>query len=251
MIVKDNGKDFELIRQHDHAFVSYQIARHWQLDFFPCLERRQEVLTAIRNHDCAWIPLDAELKWDSSQKQPCNFTAYPWKEKLQAYRQGISQVEKKTRYGAILVSLHYASFLEAAEPNPVITAFIREEKQRREKLCGGLELEEDSEMVRQHFLLLQFSDDLSLFICMSKKEGDTREVIPWFRNGFRQSFSFAPNGFTASWQEREKVKVNPFPLEGPLTVLLPSYLLKKSEASEEKPKWQQTKKRLNRFTFTP
>ncbi|MRH45160.1 DUF3891 family protein [Aquibacillus halophilus] len=218
MIIRHTPKYLELTNQHEHAYISYEIAQHWKTDYYPYPKRKSEVNYAIRNHDCAWIPLDKHLLWNKEKNEPYDFVSFPLHTKLNAYHNGIREVEKETKYGAILCSLHYTSFLSKESDDNGINKFLEKEQQYRMYLLQQLNLNQTDEQILQHLDLLQFCDDLSLYICLNKPGARKEEEFPWFRDGFRQKFLFAANGMKADWISEDKIKLDPFPFEIPFTL---------------------------------
>jgi hypothetical protein len=122
-----------MITQHDHANISGQIAQNWKGDYFKDVERKEEVLLGIREHDRGWIEPDSAPLWNSIQLKPYDFVEYPLESKVVFYKKGIDEVETISIYAGLLCSAHYASFLQYEE-NPIATKFMDEETTRRLRL---------------------------------------------------------------------------------------------------------------------
>lgn len=233
MIIQEKETEWEIIKQHDHAFVSWQAAVNWNPSFFPYDSRREEVLLAIRNHDRAWIPLDDQSRWNEKKEEPYGFTTYPLEDKLAAYRKGIDETEEMSAYSALLCSMHYSSFFPEKESNPDnLKQFLEDEKQRRKNIHGHLKQELTNEEVTEHLKMLQFGDDLSLYICLNSPGVRKEDEFPWFRDGFRQRFSFAPSGIKAAWSNESIIELSPFPLLEETEITVPVYHIKKTSNKE-------------------
>ncbi|SDK23784.1 DUF3891 family protein [Sediminibacillus albus] len=248
MIIKKLNGKLEIIKQQDHAYLSYQIANHWNKEEFPYPELKQEVLFAIRHHDRAWLSLDRELTWNEQKNRPFDFTDYPLTEKLQAYSQGINEVEECSPYGAILCSLHYSSFFKNNQEAEA-AVFWQEERKRRQRLGAEVNIHNLEAKIERHVTLLQFCDDLSLYSAMNTPGISKKNELSWFQNGFRQRFSFAPNGMEAAWLDEKQIQVQPFPFEAPFTVRLPfkQTSLNRSEAEGD---WYEDKGDIRTITYT-
>ncbi|WP_171038158.1 DUF3891 family protein [Aquibacillus sediminis] len=222
LIVRDNEVGYVVVKQHDHAIISYQIAQQIKNEDFSYQERKQDVLYAIKYHDRAWIPLDQYVRWDEDNR-PYDFNSYPMEEKLHAYKQGIKEVEQVNPYSALLCSKHYLSFFEQASIDQVIEQFIDHEQKRCDQLTQYLKFGETEHMVLNHLKLLQFCDDLSLYICINKPGATKKEEWPWFRNGFRQFLPSVNGQITAYWLDESTVQLKPYPFDKAISIILPYY----------------------------
>ncbi|WP_077623861.1 DUF3891 family protein [Sediminibacillus massiliensis] len=232
MIVNHVGKEIELIKQHEHARLSCMIAEHWQKEHFPSSDYREDILYAARHHDRAWIPLDQELLWNPQTNSPYDFTSYPFQEKLSAYTNGIDEVEAETAFGAILCSKHYSSFFQKKKDQPaMIDRFLEQENARQNRLRQQVGIHNENQL-EQAFKLLQFCDDLSLYACMNAPGTAKADEVPWFREGFRQRFSFAPHGLMAEWMNEQDIRVTPFPFKQIFAYEIPFKKILKHEDTE-------------------
>lgn len=84
-----------------------------------------------------------------------------------------------------------------------------------------------------HFRRLQFCDDLSLYVTMQEGGTPKEKEVSWFKNGFRQSFDFAPDGMIAHWVDESHVSIDPFPFQAPFEVKVP-YKMVAKQAIQEK-----------------
>jgi hypothetical protein len=215
MIVRERERDFIMIRQNDHALLSGDLARHWKEAYLPAAERRNDVVLAVAEHDRGWIGLDDTPVWDDAENAPCGFIRYPLLPKLAFYRKGIDEAEEMSPYAAILCSMHYSSFFRNAS-QPAALRFVEAEKKRRDRLeryCGIRDAEERSRL-QEHLRILQFCDDLSLFVCLNEPGAGKDRLHPWYREGFPDSRDLAfmqGNRIIARWEGKSTVIVTPFP----------------------------------------
>lgn len=244
MIIRQTVRDIECIKQHDHAYISGEVAKHW-------LEPVQsEVYVAVLEHDRAWIPLDQIIKYDADRGLPHDFISYPLENKLTAYTRGLDEVQEKSLYAALLCSKHYCSFFSGSITEKTeVQEFLEQEQKRQQEICESVEI--NAKQLAEDFKLLQFCDDLSLYVCMNNPGITKSEEVSWFKNGFPQSFSFAPNGIQAKWVDDKQVSLDPFPFVEPLTISFSVYSLPMSllEEQDEQIQLDQLQKKTQTVTF--
>ncbi|WP_181350815.1 DUF3891 family protein [Thalassobacillus sp. CUG 92003] len=221
MIVNRLEDGFVLITQHHHALASGTMVRNWKEKYLIRSKVREEADWAVAEHDRAWIPLDRHPLWNERKEQPFTFVDYPLKEKLAAYKRGIDEVEQRSAYAAILCSSHYQSFFSSGSQDADIRHFLDHETTRQERLFRTMEMNLPQDIYDLHFKRLQFCDDLSLYICAQQPGVAKEDELPWFKDGFRQHFEFAPDGMIAHWKDESTVSVDPFPFERPIEVSIP------------------------------
>ncbi|MFP7493253.1 DUF3891 family protein [Terribacillus saccharophilus] len=233
MIVRrnDEGKTV-LIPQHAHAAISGEIARHWRQDDPESPVQRPDVIMAIEQHDRAWIPLDEVPREKPDGDGFYSFVDYPLTDKLRAYQQGIMEVREQSRYAAILCSRHYGSFFPDDTDDEHIKAFLDREKGLQQADKETLTAVDQATLdADQKFL--SFCDDVSLYLCMNIPGASKDEEVNWFRDGFKEKFTFAEK-ITGEWVSTDKVKLSPSPLEEALQVVIPQYILEDGKFREEK-----------------
>ncbi|MDR6226145.1 DUF3891 family protein [Desmospora profundinema] len=206
MILRKTDDGMDLIRQHDHGWVSGDFAEHWK-------ERPpSSVRFAIRYHDVGWESLDRTTTWNPESGRPFTFVDHPMQEKIVAYRKGVDWVEERDSYAACLCSRHYASFFEKATDEMAIR-FLQDEQKRQERLERKMDKETRSRLAPD-LALLKLCDDLSLFLCFNPP-GENRH--PWYRDGFHyQGQRFYPH-----WEESHTLRLDPNPFSASFTVRIP------------------------------
>ncbi|MFP7477235.1 DUF3891 family protein [Terribacillus saccharophilus] len=233
MIVRENneGKTV-LIPQHDHAAISGEIARHWRKDDPDSPTQRPDAIMAIDQHDRAWIPLDEVPKRKPDGKGFYSFIDYPQDDKLRAYQQGIMEVREQSRYAAILCSRHYCSFFSDDTDDQQIKAFLDREYGLQQADLQTLTSAEKATLdIDQK--MLSFCDDVSLYLCMNQPGVSKEDEVSWFRDGFREQFSFADK-ITGEWVSSEEVRLTPSPLESPVRVMIPQVVVDGDNFRKEK-----------------
>lgn len=215
MIIYEGENSFIMISQHEHAKVSGEIAQNWKDEFFYGIDRKEEVVLGIYEHDRGWIDLDAVPLWNDEQQKPYSFIDFPLEAKVTCYKKGINEVEKMNEYASLICSLHYASFFQ----NDVTSTgrqYLMEEKKRQQYLLNVLGIEDKENILRYHLNMLRFCDNLSLFICLNQPGVNEH---PFFRDGIPQTFPFSNNKqIHTQWMNPSTVALSIFPLENELQV---------------------------------
>lgn len=213
MVVTEINDNIFFFEQHEHAQLCGRIAEEWRDEYFFGEERRKSVEYAIYEHDNGWIELDRKPIFNQKSKLPYSFVDHPLKAKLHGYTVGIDRIEEKDRYAALLCSLHYCSFFESYT-NGRGKDFLTNERKRQEQLREALSVEKNDVPLKFHYDLLQFCDNLSLYLCMNRPGVLKKDEFIWFRNGFSQRFAF--NNYKriiAHWLDENTVTLNDFPFK--------------------------------------
>ncbi|QJC51617.1 DUF3891 family protein [Paenibacillus albicereus] len=219
MIVRDGGDSFVLIRQHDHAAVSEQLARALAPELLPPDSLRAGVVYAAAQHDRGWIELDETPIWNDAAGRPYAFEDYPLLPKIAYYRRGIDEVEAVSPYSALLCSLFYQAFFESLE-GEACEAFRSAEQVRQRRLM--MNLRADPERTRLDLLRLQLLDSLSLYVCLNEPGAAGRDEHPWYREGFPAADGLLPHGrrLRASWIDEQRLLLSEKALLGETKVEL-------------------------------
>ncbi|WP_301953170.1 DUF3891 family protein [Paenibacillus tritici] len=206
-----------MTKQHEHGLLAGEFAKWFKEEHTPAEGRRAEVLWAVSNHDRGWIDLDETPFWNDAEGLPYSFLDFPVVPKLTFYRRGIDEIEAQTPYGALLCSSHFERLIEVSgEECPELTQYLQDEADRRARIHRGLEQSKPLEEGELYYdaRLLQFCDDLSLFLALSKPGSIESEKHPWFVDGFSGSeeFSFTSGrAIEAEWQDTTTLTLTPFP----------------------------------------
>jgi hypothetical protein len=218
LICREQDGAFVMIKQHEHGRIAGEFAANFREDNVPETIRRAEVLRAIGNHDRGWIDLDETPFWNDAEGAPYSFIDFPVVPKLTFYKRGLNEIEADTPYGALLCSLHFERLIEVSgEDSPELTAYLKDEAERRDRIHR--ELEQNEEPLGEAELyydarLLQFCDDLSLYLGLNEPGSPKSQEHPWWADGFSGSedFSFTSGRvITAEWQDASTLMLEPFP----------------------------------------
>lgn len=246
MIVCEREHSFIMITQHDHAKISGEIAQNWKDDYFSGLERKEEVVRGIYEHDRGWIEPDAAPLWNDSKQKPHSFMDFPLDLKVAYYKKGIAEVENMSKYAGLLCSLHYVSFLQYEE-DPIGTKFVEEEITRQLHLlkqCGILGKMGKEKLLQHHLNILKFCDNLSLYICLNEPGAMKGKEHHFYKDGISPIFPFANNKpIQVKWADQETVCLSVSPLDKEVHVKLLFKEVKKEDIK--------TNGLLSAYTKTP
>jgi len=222
MIVRERDETFILIEQNLHGLLAEQIMCNWKKDLFPEPAVRQSVLTAIRLHDVGWEPFDQEPFWNDSKQAPYRFTDFPLPSKIVLYEYGIDRVEAIDRYAAMLCSEHYSHFINQQD-GQASADFLEREERRRKRLSGSMD-HFDSKLFQEHYALLQFGDNFSLYACVNEPGVSKDKEHPFFVNGIPspETLNGLPHHRLAiRFTDHATVAVEDFPFAAPFRVSYP------------------------------
>lgn len=239
MICREQDGDLIMVKQHEHGLLAGSFAEYIKDEHIPGEERRTGVLWAISNHDRGWIDLDETPFWNDALGSPYTFIDFPLVPKLTFYRRGLDEIEAETPYGALLCSLHFERLIRiSGEACGELTAYLKVEEERRARIQYHLNKSHplaEGELHRDA-RLLQFCDDLSLYLALSEPGSPKSKEHPWFRQGFSGSeeFSFTSGRvITAEWQDPSTLLLDPFPFTRNIEVAFKGRRFPKAEAERK------------------
>ncbi|MGM0845606.1 MAG: DUF3891 family protein [Bacillota bacterium] len=220
MIIREAFNSFYIIKQHDHAFLSGEIVKHFNREFLIAKQAFDDVLYAAFEHDRSWISLDETPIWNDRSHKPYTFADYPLLPKLAFYTIGLDEIEQANPYSSLLCSMHFSSFFTSST-NKDCLHFLKKERERQEKIKEELP-NINEELLLQHFRLLQFSDNLSLYLCMNEPGVQKEDEHPWFKKGFKntETLHLSNRPLIAQWLNFNEVIMHPFPFESDFQVFL-------------------------------
>lgn len=225
MIIRDSESHFTMTTQHDHAILSGEIAKFFEPSYFGDTTFIDGLLLAIRENDRGWIGLDETPIWNDNINAPFSFMNYPIYPKLPMYAKGISEVEKMNDYAGLLCSIHYTSFGHIRKSkHPDCIEYMNNEINRQQRINKKLNYP-DSDIVTNHYRLLQLCDELSLYVCLNKEGASKNEEHPWYKDGFETMIG--TQKFIAEWISETEIRITPFPFNHSFkTVLLTKHVQK-------------------------
>ncbi len=222
------------MEQDRHAHISGTLAGAWRRDLFLMQEQFNKVGLAITQHDRGWADLDEHILLHYETNKPLSFVDYPIKKKIDAYTQGVDEMEAIDEYSALLMSLHYTSFFRG-KIDRIGCEFTNKEEKRQRRLHSHFSFDDrEKQGLHFHFQLLQLCDNLSLYVCMNEWGVKKEQEVLWFQDGFPQQLVPLGNEkIQAQWQSEHEVFLNPFPFyKDEITVSIPYKYFEKNEIKQ-------------------
>jgi hypothetical protein len=180
-----------LVTHPDHANLAGAFAERWGNDLFLRPEPREHVLRGIARHDDGWAARDAAPQITRQGKPSAFSTELVGKysafeeidlaDYLAVRDSAVRLIAAEDAYAAILISMHtYSLLTEHADRSTIIPAqlplldeFLAGQKvlqgSLRKQIASNPSLPPDQKTenaIRDHFHLLQASDNLSLLTCV-------------------------------------------------------------------------------------
>lgn len=233
MIVNESKHHFTLIEQDHHASISTEIIKNWQNTFLNDDPFKDSVLYAIRHHDCGWTYFDKQPFWNDEKLAPFSFIDFPTLPKLILYTDGVNQVEQKDPYAAALCSAHYTSFLKKHSSSEVKN-YLHDEKKRRKRIFNSV-LNVSSEHFHKHLAILQFADNISLYLCLNEPGISKQDEHSFFKNGIPISQminQITTNFVQANWVDNQTVTLRGLPNVKPFQVILQRKIIAKEKINQ-------------------
>jgi hypothetical protein len=227
MIRREDGADWLLIPQIEHAHVAAEIAAAWGRALSP------DVVAAVRHHDDGWREWDASPRIDPETGIPRSFLEMPMSVATEIWSRSIelcgqerkpqSEVDQTSSpLGGLAVSGHFCWLAEQAcesrddpEELAAIERFLEAQARQQTAWREALQRQENAStadvdlQVELGFRTVQFFDRLSLWLCCAVQSKPYEAEFPG--GGI---FKFAPLA-------PETVSVEPDPFlqgAGPATV---------------------------------
>ena len=210
MIVRETQDGYVLIKQHDHALISGEIAKRWRERPRPL----DSTLFAIAHHDVAWRGPDSEVRWNEETGRPYSFAEYPSELKVKAYEEGLDWVEERDAYAACLCSMHYEKLLRQFGGSEAEKEFVEAAVRRQERLKAGMSGEE-LENLERNLGLLRLCDGLSLFVCLNEP-GDDDDPPP-----YPEGFELSGERYRPDWEDRRTLRLDPNPFSEAFDIAIP------------------------------
>ncbi|UHA74255.1 DUF3891 family protein [Paenibacillus sp. 481] len=231
MIVREREHDFVMIEQHEHGKLSGVMATHFKRELLVGTDRFDELVYAVNEHDCSWMGLDNIPIWNECSQVPFSFMDYPLPLKVAFYRLGVDEVEQKSIYAALLNSLHFSSFFHV-EKLPAVQQFMAHERERQQRIRQLLP-DMKEEVIHNHLNLLQFCDDLSLYVCLNEPGVRKEDEFVWYQDGIENSIPFhhdRKSMIVAEWVDEHNIKLSSFPFTSSFTTSIPFKVVSKVRA---------------------
>ncbi len=234
MIIRNHDTELIMIEQDHHAHLSEEMIHHWINHFFKNDPFVDSVMYAIRTHDCGWRPFDKQPFWNDQTDMPYDFTSFPVIPKTVLYTQGIDEVEAVDPYAAALCSAHYMKFVSKSNMKEA-KDFLKEEEKRVHKILASYP-QIDSEVFDKHVKILQFADNISLYICLNDPGVSQENVHPFFKQGIAISTNIdgiAKESIGAHWKDEDTIILKGLPYVKPFTISIQQKNVSKQAIHEQ------------------
>src|SRR5579862_4247936 len=200
-----------LVTHPDHARLAGAFAEHWGNERFRPPQPRVNVLKGIARHDDGWMARDAAPQI-TRQGKPSAFSVelvgkysafeeIDLSDYLAVRDRAVRLMAAEDPYAAILVSMHTYNLLSeradrstiAQDQLPLLDDFLTQQEALQRKLREQIELDTrftaeqtGDTAIRDHFRLLQATDNLSLLTCVDyRKPATLLHPLPLIDGGYR------------------------------------------------------------------
>jgi hypothetical protein len=224
MIIQEQGDQFVVIRQTDHAVLAGFFAREWGNENFVRPEPNDSFRLAAAEHDNGWTEWERNPEIDFATFAPYTFMSIPTAEHVEIYKRGIDRIVQADPYAGLLTTMHVAGlydraratmpgfsakYIKATETQQV-AEFIQ--RLRLQQLRLKVDLRADAarknfaeeKSLQNNLLRLEALDRLSLYFCLAPQEDATIDAVP-----------LDEEGRTADWELRPQadnaVTITPYP----------------------------------------
>jgi Protein of unknown function (DUF3891) len=238
MLRLETNTGWWLVTHVDHARLAGDFAAQWGNDLFCRPEPRARVLKGIAQHDDGWKTRDAQ-PLITRQGKPSAFSVelvgtYSAFEEIDladylAVRDSaVRMIAEEDLYAAILVSKHTYNLLTeradrstiAPEQLPLLDEFLQRQRDLQQHLLALIAAntpEHANEIaIRDHFRLLQATDNLSLLACVDYRKPATLLHPLLLNDGSYRPVAVEPIG-------ERSFRLDPYPFSQPsLTLSFPA-----------------------------
>ncbi len=185
MIRRKSGEGWTLITQPSHAFLSSRIMNFWGNEHFASITPRDEVMLAIREHDCGWEKTDSVADFNPENGYPRNFMEMRSESQFEIWSECFERHLGKYPYASALIALHFSEFNDrniSRDPGNESAVSLREKIREFLRQSLGISIGEGSlngylpSDMRTNLRLLQVGDVISLTLCHGSRSATIRDV---------------------------------------------------------------------------
>lgn len=214
MIRRESGEGWTLITQPSHAFLSSRIMNFWGNEDFETITPRDEVMLAIREHDCGWEETDSAADLNLRNGYPRNFMEMRPESQFEIWSECFERHVGEHPYACALIALHFSELNErtmSRDPDNKAAASLREKTREFLHRSLGISVGEGNPNgyvpadIRTNLRFLQVGDIISLALCNGSRSvtipnvpvnylGDTAEVTLSSQDGL--NYTVCPNPFS-------------------------------------------------------
>lgn len=240
MIVYEREHDFVMVKQYDHSMLAGELAKQLNMEWLENTQHIEDFQLAVKEHDKGWVNLDEVPLWNDLRKKPFGVEDLPLLMRLPFYLQGLSDVRESSEYAALLVSMHYTTFRHDLtnivggfheRAVSVVEQLMRDQiniRRRMDVLEG-----EGADRLEHLFLLFQFLDELSLYLCMQDPGTQKDRAVFPRKDGFQLPRSFAEGTkLIPEWIDENNLILAPYPLKESATFTYRAKIILKTRIHE-------------------
>lgn len=214
MIIQEQGDQFILIRQTDHAMLAGFFARNLGNKLFSRPEPFESFCLAAAEHDNGWSEWELLPQIDPKSFTPYNFMSIPTEEHIALYQRGIERVVRVDHYAGLLVSMHCAGLYDRtratmpgfsakyvkSSESQLVSDFLQRLRLQQLRLKVDLRADHimkdyaDDHSLQANLQRLEALDRLSLYFCLAPLDGSTIDAVPVNGNGSEADWDLQPVG---------------------------------------------------------
>ncbi len=214
MIRRESDEGWTLITQPSHAFLSSRIMDFWGNEDFEAIVPGDEVMLAIREHDCGWEETDSAADLNPKNGYPRSFMEMRPESQLEIWSECFEKHAGEHPYACALIALHFSELNERTiSRNPDNNAAVSLREKIRGFLRRSLKIRVGDENpngylsadIRTNLRFLQVGDIISLGFCHGSRSvtvpgvpinylGDTVEIALSSEDGL--NYTICPNPFS-------------------------------------------------------
>jgi uncharacterized protein DUF3891 len=165
MLRRDDGANWLVITQPEHAALSGRLAQVWATIPAP----QAETLLAIYEHDNGHAQSDANGHWNPQTGDVQDFRSAPKEIQTAIARRGVERLAVESPYAALLVAIHFG---EHAAKDRLLTQLHADPTRA---------VDAATERINAGYQLLQACDALSLAVCLGVGRFGSSKETPAFR----------------------------------------------------------------------
>ena len=163
MIVVEDGSSLLLVTQPDHARFAAELLSLWRTDGLPEHPRREQLLTAVREHDNGWQEADSAPRANPESGRPHDFLSFPPAPRLEVWERGTERFVTEHPYSALLITHHALTLHRHERQEPGWVELLDRLEESREEFEERAAV--TAAQVDQDYRFLELADALSLAVC--------------------------------------------------------------------------------------
>lgn len=165
MIARVDGDVVQLITQPDHARLARRVMEHCVP--LSVLDRRDDILHAIGEHDNGWAEPDAAPVVDPESGGIADFIRLPLPARHEVWRRGVARLADRP-WAAALVAHHAITVYDRYRADPAWEAFFADMEAARASMIAASG--HAREQIDADYVFVRLGDLISLVFCTASDE---------------------------------------------------------------------------------